>query len=66
MLEFRNRGRVAFQPEGRPLLVGVLTRYNKKTVPVITESVVPGLLWRVNSSQSIDNRSSNVIELHRN
>jgi hypothetical protein len=48
----------------------MLTRYNKKTVTVITESgehwnVAPGLLRRVNSSQSADNASANVIQLHR-
>lgn len=70
MLEFRIGDRVSFQPEGRRLIVGVLTRYNKKTVTVITESgehwnVAPGLLRRGGSSQSVDNHSSNVIELHR-
>ncbi|MDQ3173426.1 MAG: hypothetical protein M3Q91_06920 [Acidobacteriota bacterium] len=70
MLEFRIGDRVSFQPEGRPLLIGMLTRYNKKTVTVITDSgehwtVAPGLLRRVNSSQNADNRSSNVMQLHR-
>jgi hypothetical protein len=70
MLEFSIGDRVSFQPEGRPLQVGMLTRYNKKTVTVITESgehwnVAPGLLRRVNSSQSGDNASVNVIQLHR-
>ena len=69
MLEFSIGDRVSFQPEGRPLQVGMLTRYNKKTVTVITESgehwnVVPGLLRRVNSSQRVDT-SSNVIQLHK-
>ena len=68
MLEFRIGDRVSFQPDGRALIVGVLTRYNKKTVTIITESgehwnVAPGLLRQVSSAQS--NRSSNVIELHR-
>ena len=70
MLKFSIGDRVSFQPEGRPLQVGMLTRYNKKTVTVITESgehwnVAPGLLRRVNSSQSSDNASVNVIQLHR-
>ncbi len=56
MLEFSIGDRVSFQPEGRLLQVGMLTRYNKRTVTVITESgehwnVAPGLLRRVNSSQ---------------
>jgi len=51
MLEFRIGDRVEFQPAGRPPLVGVLTRYNKKTVTVITDSgerwnVAPSLLRR--------------------
>ena len=70
MLEFSIGDRVSFQPDGRPLLVGILTRYNKKTVTVITESgeqwnVAPGLLRRVNSSQSAENASANVIQLHK-
>ncbi|HYN26052.1 MAG TPA: hypothetical protein VES69_13560, partial [Pyrinomonadaceae bacterium] len=70
MLEFRIGDRVSFQAEGRPLLVGMLTRYNKKTVTVITESgehwnVAPGLLRRVNNSQSADSRAPNVIQLHK-
>ena len=42
MLEFRIGDRVSFQPEGRPLLVGMLTRYNNKTVTVITAAVSAG------------------------
>ena len=37
MLEFSVGDRVSFQPEGHDALFGVLTRYNKKTVTVITE-----------------------------
>jgi len=36
-LEFKLGERVAFQPDGRPLLSGMLTGYNKKTVTVITD-----------------------------
>jgi len=51
MLEFRIGDRVAFQADGRPPVVGMLTRYNKKTVTVITDAgerwnVAPGLLRR--------------------
>ncbi len=38
MLEFRIGDRVSFRPEGRPVLVGMLTRYNKKSVTVITDT----------------------------
>ena len=49
MLDFRIGDRVLFQPEGRPPLFGIITRYNKKTVTVITDAgqhwnVAPGLL----------------------
>ena len=51
MLEFRIGDNVIFEPEGRPPVVGVLTRYNKKTVTVLSGSgqrwnVSPGLLRR--------------------
>ena len=38
MLDFKIGDRVTFQPEGRPPLVGMLTRYNRKSVTVITDS----------------------------
>lgn len=54
MLEFKIGDRVMFQPEGRPPLLGMLTRYNRKTVTVITDdgqhwNVSPGLLRRKGS-----------------
>jgi hypothetical protein len=52
MLDFSVGDRVSFQQDGRPPLFGILTRYNKKTVTVITEdggrwTVSPQLLRRV-------------------
>lgn len=52
MLDFSVGDRVSFQPPGRPTQFGVLTRYNKKTVTVITEegghwNVAPQLLRKV-------------------
>ncbi len=52
MLDFSVGDRVSFQPDGRPPLFGILARYNKKTVTVITEdggrwTVSPQLLRRV-------------------
>jgi len=38
MLDFKIGDRVSFEPEGRPVVIGMLTRYNKKTVTVITDS----------------------------
>lgn len=43
MMDFRIGERVAFHPDGRPQMQGVLTRYNKKSVTVITDG---GEHWR--------------------
>lgn len=37
MLGFQLGDRVTFRPEGHPSVTGMLTRYNKKTVTMITE-----------------------------
>ena len=44
LLDFKIGDRVSFQPEGRGTIVGILTRYNKKTVTVISEA---GERWNV-------------------
>ena len=44
MLEFKIGDRVSFQPQGRPAVIGMLTRYNRKTVTVITDD---GQRWNV-------------------
>jgi hypothetical protein len=67
MLEFQVGDRVSFEPDGRPTLFGVLVRYNKKTVTVLTEQgeqwkVSPGLLRRVNDV-SPPKQGPNVIHL---
>ncbi len=56
MLEFRVGDRVSFQPDGRSPLFGIITRYNKKTVTVITEAgehwnVGPGLLRKIEKAR---------------
>lgn len=70
MLEFKIGDRVSFQPEGRPVVVGMLTRYNKKTVTVITDSgerwnVAPRLLRRADDSCGAEVGDQNVIHLHK-
>jgi hypothetical protein len=55
MLDFRIGEHVRFHPDGQPELVGTLTRYNKKTVTVITDAgqhwnVSPSLLTKVESA----------------
>jgi hypothetical protein len=63
MLDFRIGEKVKFHPQGRSELIGILTRYNKKTVTVITESgehwnVAPRLLSRVHSKHDEDAEAS--------
>ena len=70
MLDFRIGDRVTFQPEGRPPLSGILTRYNKKTVTVITDSgqhwnVAPGLLRKANSGEGTQTHNAKVIQLRK-
>ena len=70
MLEFSVGDRVSFQPEGRPMLVGTLTRYNKKTVTVITDdgghwNVSPSFLRKVEASQTAGGKDANVVWLHK-
>ena len=47
MLEFRIGDRVTFQPAGQHRREGVVTRYNRKTVTVITDD---GMQWNVSPS----------------
>ena len=56
MLEFRIGDRVSFQPDGHRSVLGVLTRYNRKTVTVVTDdgqrwNVTPALLRRAEGSR---------------
>jgi hypothetical protein len=44
MLDFRIGERVSFQPDGHALLSGILTKYNRKSVTVITDE---GQHWNV-------------------
>ena len=44
MLEFKIGDRVCFQPEGLRPVIGMLTRYNRKSVTVITDD---GHRWNV-------------------
>ena len=44
MLDFSVGERVAFKPDGHPELIGIIAKYNRKTVTIITES---GQRWNV-------------------
>jgi hypothetical protein len=71
MLDFKIGDRVTFQPEGRPAVVGMLTRYNKKTVTVITDSgqhwnVAPGFLRKATPTEATETSSkATVIQLRK-
>jgi hypothetical protein len=69
MLEFKVGDRVMFQPEGRSLLTGTLTRYNRKTVTVITDdgghwNVSPNFLRRADIPKHASEGQRKVIPLH--
>ena len=68
MLEFRIGDRVTFQPEGRPAVIGMLTRYNRKTVTVITDdghhwNVAPMFLLPATPTASAETTDKNVIRM---
>ncbi len=68
MLEFRIGDRVAFQPPGRQQVEGMLTRYNRKTVTVITDdgrqwNVSPTFLSKVMPSETAEPNRPNVVML---
>ncbi len=70
MLDFKIGDRVTFQPEGRSPLVGMLTRYNRKTVTVITDNgqhwnVAPGLLRKAESLDTKDTGNPKVVRLRK-
>ena len=44
MLDFSIGQKVSFQPDGQPLMHGIIAKYNRKSVTVITEN---GQQWRV-------------------
>jgi hypothetical protein len=69
MLEFKIGDRVAFQPAGRGEVVGMLTRYNRKTVTVITDdgqrwNVSPALIRKI-PKDAKSAPGQNVIELRK-
>jgi hypothetical protein len=70
MLEFRIGERVTFRPDGRPPVTGMITRYNKKTVSIVTDdghrwNVAPQLLERAAPRAVAKPDGSNVIEILR-
>ena len=69
MLDFKIGDRVSFQPDGRPMIVGILTRYNKRTVTVMVGgerwNVAPQFLQRVVEASELQVEDPNVVPLRR-
>ena len=68
MLEFSLGERVSFQPDGHPILFGVITKYNRKSVTVITEggqhwTVAPSFLRKIKPVREAASESARVIHL---
>ena len=69
MLQFGIGERVCFQPAGQAPVIGIVTRYNKKTVTVIANdgrhwTVYPALLSKV-PQQGSHPTNSNLVPLRR-
>ena len=70
MLEFKIGDRVVFQAEGGRPVEGMLTRYNRKTVTVITEAgerwnVAPAFLRRIVDAGSARDADPNVVPIRK-
>jgi len=68
MLEFSIGERVSFQPDGQPELHGVIAKYNRKSVTVITENgqswnVAPAFLRKARVAESGKSGGGKVIRL---
>ena len=68
MMEFNVGEKVCFQPPGRDKQTGILVKYNKKTVSVITDSgerwnVSPHLLSRVQADSTETSAGEKVINI---
>jgi hypothetical protein len=70
MVELKIGERVTFHPEGHAPLFGIVIRYNKKTVTVITDSgqhwnVAPGLLHKADLRGRTETGNPKVVPLRR-
>ena len=70
MMKFNIGQRVAFDPGDRPTVTGILTKYNKKTVTVITDdgyrwNVAPGFLREAEPKDITPQKNKNVIEFKK-
>jgi len=70
MLDFTIGERVTFHPDGHPPLVGIVTRYNRKTVTIITDggqhwNVAPTLLRKAESRDRPDAGNVKIVPLKK-
>jgi hypothetical protein len=70
MMQFNIGDRVSFQPSDRPLVTGILTRYNKKSVTVITDAgqqwnVAPSLLRKAEIDITPKEADEKVVQLRQ-
>jgi hypothetical protein len=70
MLDYRIGERVMFRPAGHPVVTGMITRYNKKTVSIVTDdghrwNVAPQLLRRADHRETGATSKGNVISITR-
>lgn len=70
MLAFSLGETVSFQPDGHPVLFGVITKYNRKSVTVITEggqhwTVAPTFLRKMKPVQESARESAQVRNLRK-
>ena len=70
MMQFSPGDNVSFQPSGRERQIGVLVKFNKKTVTVITESgqrwnIPPQILSKVKKVKPKKGGKNNIIEINK-
>lgn len=70
MLDFSVGETVSFQPDGHPVLTGIVAKYNRKTVTVVTRDgqqwrVSPGFLRKAGAPDAAAAASARVIEMPR-
>lgn len=70
MLEFSLGERVSFQPDGHSVLFGIITKYNRKSVTVITETgqhwtVAPTFLRKIKPVREAASEGGQVINLSK-
>ena len=68
MMKFNVGEKVSFEPPGREKQIGVLVKYNKKTVTVVTEqgerwNVSPHLLSKVRDTKPELSKIGNIIKI---